>query len=1060
MKWLLYFLALSAAYGASTSIALDNRSGEQKPASDLIYQGQNINSSQVLRLLEQGVDVSLLDPRISNLYLGRELSTSSNLDLPNVPSLSFEALKVSPTEIFRFYAQEPTGEKLTLTMGLDNHTNILRALFLRKLGYDITPPRLFEEIRLSFKDKTEKLNFLSALTEKTLSSKERWLVDQTDTTVHLRLVIAESSELKNVNLYLPIMGQSRQVERRLFRSLLALYVVTDFKESVESTPWTVGSIFNNYLSLSHPYAEAFSHTTINDIKWIMRKISQVSRATIRNFVEEAKFPESTQALVTEKLLSRINSLNSLTGLESIYEVDLELTDEHTLNGELRNRSFEDSALNYGSEDELSPYRFSELFKLLRTETVYSALSTFLDTGLEKAIPGIYSVDAQKRMAQDIAEFKSSEQATGTLPIKSFTSPTIFGGLFANRNIVFGQVLDTVAPIQLVDSVGVEVNLGVQSRISGLSESILPSLGVNSSLVRTYTHVRAMPDLKTASSQPVTNILVPRLLKRLGRIIQDEYKCSISAEPFVEEKDVAGEAFYTIKYDSAQDDGQAQALRLREKIISEGVPKDKVLMLRIDREQLCTEDVQTIKNKSIEDFLRSFAENETFVISDTLRLNGSLGATIPLALSAQLNLGIDTGKALIHSIFLKKVEDSIQVTVQRQKDHSITSSETLSFYIQILKNSQKLLKGEQENKFYDIQIKPDDQTKKQTALQVIRSLFVSQDQSLLSDNYQANDIHHDVKVKLNTFNLLWFKRERFKMSQDLSIVIPNQEGQEYTLQERTKTFVQAMDYKRKGEDFHSFANSIFRYLSEFITIGQASPDPGKTFKGDSRKVYFTTEIETTPNQKATPTTRVEFIRSGWQRKQRKLQNLIEEVNQLYSKVAHYPVLRKELLQGVSKLKSFDLRTTIILYPSALQRLAELFLISSSQQRDQLFNSISTRPSREGEFSYETQLAEDLRVIYSSDLSHGERAKAVNSFYEKLFRKFDRSKVLALIGADHFFASTRLMGFREDHPDGFLQELGNTVGTYDSELGTGKIDQLASLLGISSFQLRALNYSPGM
>ncbi len=158
-------------------------------------------------------------------------------------------------------------------------------------------------------------------------------------------------------------------------------------------------------------------------------------------------------------------------------------------------------------------------------------------------------DAAQAIQEQINDYRSSgPQAQGALPIKAFTRPIANGRVFSNRNVVFGQYLGSSAPIQLVDSAGAEVNLGAFSQLAGLTNNALPSVTANAALGRTYTHVRAMPDLKSATKQHIKKLLVPHHFKALGKVIKAQYECSVPKGPFVEESSFGGSKIYYVKYD--------------------------------------------------------------------------------------------------------------------------------------------------------------------------------------------------------------------------------------------------------------------------------------------------------------------------------------------------------------------------------------------------------------------------------------------------------------------------------------------------------------------------------
>jgi hypothetical protein len=150
----------------------------------------------------------------------------------------------------------------------------------------------------------------------------------------------------------------------------------------------------------------------------------------------------------------------------------------------------------------------------------------------------------------------------------------------------------------------------------------------------------------------------------------------------------------------------------------------------------------------------------------------------------------------------------------------------------------------------------------------------------------------------------------------------------------------------------------------------------------------------------------------------------------------------------------------MYPSAIKRLQDKILNSKTIQQERIINYLSDKDQTGGLKRRGRLLKEQLQSISQSFNDTKAKVKHINKVYKWLFTKFNISRVLSLIGEDNFFASTRVMGFLEDHHNGFLEHSSDSIGNYSKDLGTGKLDQLSSILGVSSYQLRALNYSPGM
>lgn len=1088
----MYILLASLSFSAHASkvtIDLKSNTSDKMPASDLIYQGSQIDELDAIELIKNGVDLSSLDPKLSHLWKGKKLlaSNQAELNYPQKPNLVLKQIKASPSEIFRavVHTSGDITKQFVIVASLDNHTNILRATMLRLLGYDLDVPKYYPKMKISFKDKAQKDKFIELVGEQTLTKRDRWISKNiSDTELEIKGFTLEPAELRNVNIHLPVMTRSRQQDRRIFRALLDVYMLTDFTQEVNKVSWQVGRIFNNKLIFNHPYASEFNNITLDDLKWIHRKINALSRKDIAKAISLAGYPEDIEALLLEKLISRINKVSAYIGLEEKFNVNPLVTIGNVVAGKLTKDTYNDYVVDFYDEDEKSPYRFKEIFRLFRTQITYSSLSGLLDMAIERLVPGLSFADATQDIQTRITEYRQNNSSNGALPIKAFASPIANGRAFANRNVVFGQYLGSTAPIQLVDSVGVEATLGGFAQIAGLGSNILPNLSATASVGRSYTHVRAMPDLASATRQNVKKIIVPLLMKKLGRVIKDEFECSISKDPYVEEDELAGEKIYYVKYDKNLANGKELALQKRQGLIDEGISASKILLFIIDRDNLCVDEIAQTRKKNISDFLNEFANNETFIINDTLRLSGRTTAPIPIpnVPGASVSLGSDHNIALMRSIMIRKIDESLEITVQTQKDLKNGISEGLNYFIEILSNSNQWINGKQRSKVYRIKLNDLSSEQEEIALQTIRSLFVNNNRYELYENYKAYDLDHKVKGHLHTFRFLWFKSQKLNMDHVLELLVPNKDGQDFTKKQRTRNLFSTMILRRKGNDFHAFLDRAIGSLLGFIRLGATDQDPGQSYMGKSYKRYYMTESELTQGQKLNPTTRVEYAWTGWKRKTKRLEKFFKKIENIYKSYTQTPLIDRSIFHGSPLLRSYDIKTTIILYPSAFERLRS-FVFDHSEVR-----AINTFYALYGEdnWHYYCQDAQDFFGDFGPQNYYGEKdydciptvvqdlldyrkkvpkdkkklTKFINKLYQTLFEDFDKSKVLEFIGSKNFFASTRVTGFREQHHDGYLEYISDTVGEYNINIGTGLFDAIGNHLGLSPYELRAMSYTPGM
>lgn len=1099
----LFFSSIS--FGAKVSVKLEDPDFSVAPPEDLVYRGARIDSSTAMDLKSQGVDLSQLSPRTSNLWSAKKLE-ANNQDELGYPAgeevLSFKEFKTSPSEISRSVVFLG-DQQFVLTASLDNHTNILRAALLRMLGYDLDTPKFYKSLKVKFKSKDQADEFINLVGEQTLTERGRWVKNKLDGNIlELKGFTLEPAQLRNVNVYLPVMSRTRQESRRVFRALLNIFVLTDFPQSANSILWERGREFNGSLIFNHPYASDFPNATLEDLQWIQRKLLGLSLNDIAAAIEAMSLPEDLSALIYEKLLSRINYMSKLLRVKGPrFPENRNITQENIFEGKiLKDLYSEDYVVEFYKEDELSPYRFWELMRLFKTQITYTSLSSLLDVAVEKFVPGLKMEDATQEIQNQMNDYRQNHpELQGVMPVKAFAQPLANGRGFATRNVVFGQYLGSTAPIQLVDSVGAEVSLGAFANISGVADNILPSASATASIGRTYTHVRAMPDLDAATSQEAKRLLIPRHFKSLGKVILDEYKCAIPEEPFKEEAKIGEEKVYYVKYDASWENGKERAIKKRQELIDSGIT-ETILLVIIEREKLCEDEISETREKHLEEFLKQFALNEMFIVSDTLRLGARLNAPIPLATaggaSVNLNLTGESTYALLRSITVKRTADGMELTVQTQKNSNKSLSEGLSYFIELVSNSTKWGNGQMLSKVYKIGLEELNDEETQAALKTLRALFANNDRTLVEKTYSPIDLEHDVATRLNTFKFFFYKTESLQMGHDVEIVIPNRPDESFPLAQRTRRLYSKSAIKRSGNDYFNFMDRILASLNDFIGLGSGNNDPGKTVFGSSTKTAITTESELTSSRPLAPVSRVEFSWGGWNASTQEMNEIFNKVEAIFEGQSDAPILKRGILDGYSKVKSYDVRSSIIIYPSALKQLkqfiadskpAEVIAKLKEAYGAEKWNRYCARaanffgdsgphlarlegrtrvcaPSAARKFLKMKRQSLFPKEDPEKYTGSSQRRKELTNFYNDLiiglFRDFRPSKALELIGADNFFATTRVTGFKERAPEGPLEYISNSVGEYNPDYGTGIYDTVAGFLGISSYELRAMMYTPSM
>lgn len=1057
-----------------------------------------------MELEKKGVDLSELDPYTNDLFRPGVASSDIRLSVKN--EVAFHSLLQSPTEFFRFVSKTE-GRSYTVTASLFNHETMLRAHLLKKIGYNV--PNIFQqqELKVHFSSTASMDLFLQKLVESTLLSKKRWITEENRNERYLKIkgLILEPSDSKSVPVYWPIMEETRQRKRRIYRGLLYLYTLTDFNMPINEISWNIGKIFNSQIILNHHFSDAFSSVTVSDLKWVHRRIVSIPGSELCVGLEEANYPDDVAELLCEKLKSRINSFGKLLGLAAPLKINERVDVGQVRRGKLTSGNYPDYVPVFWVEDIESPYRFSEVFKFFRTQVAYDTIANLLDKAEKSFLPGITTGEAFENIIEEVKKFG---RQNGRVPLRVWSNPIASGSVGGSRSIVFGKYDGNDAPIQLVDSLNMRIQLGLFNFLSVPGSSVLPTATLNAQLVRSWTHIKAMPDLSTATKQQVEKLLIPRLYRSLGHLLETEPQCSLQNDAWVSEEIVAGVGVWIVYYDQAKETAKEVAIKLREELITNGTPKNKILLRPIIRDELCLKEITEKRNMSIDDFLKSFAQDETLTVTDSLETTAGVGVRLNDSIvdKLKLQIGLEGKRAILRSYIIRKTETGIEITIRNQKNLSTRFYQGINFFTDLLSNSTNWMDGNLHSKVYRVNFEGADEEQRKIAVEVLREVFLRNSYGLLTEHYNPVVMDHDANLKLNTFKFLWKKSERLRMNHEVTVTIPNRETQremtqdevldewtipvqppvELTEAERTRQLFSTMLLMRRGNNYHSFLNQILNDQFSWLSTGAQDGDPGQSVKGDSFHSYFVTEGDLSHGFEFNPVTKVEYGNLGWSISKKKLERLLRIHEDYLSTQDNEFTLDRSIFNQTSSLRSYNIRTTLIFYPEGTKKLMnslfEMDEIESIKLLKYLYgpekwdNYCSRPPSRgsdDDSYLYESSVKRGVFYCVPEKLMGIMRLRKrglasrrqnlgvqINTVVQILMANVPKKNFLTWMGKENFFGNTYISGFRNGDSTGYTQYASDTVGTYNQDLATGIFDQIAGVLGVKAYDLKGMVYTPNM
>lgn len=1071
VKFIIVLIFFSAQLWSQTIQISLNNNDVIVPASDLMFQGKSISRDEAMTLKRKGIDLANLNPKISDFYLGKTLPIKNinNYPLAHNPKVQFDGFKKSPTEIFRsFIINQEDGRRYTLSASLDVHAVIARASLMRKLGYDVDIPKYYPKVTINFKTIEEKQDFLLELSDKTLTARARWVSSEQDLSLELKSIVLEPAEIKTLNIYWGVMDQKRQETRRTFRSLLIPFMLTYYPELVNDISWEQGRIFSNYLYLTHPYAEEFSELTIDDLKWILNKTLKLTRNDWEEIFQETNYPEDIKELIIEKTISRMNALAQRVEVDSDVlkrapKANELLTINNIINGKLTRapKNTDDYALNFYEQDPLSPYRLAELLRYFGSKIAYSGLSYLIRKAQEEYVP-IDPKDALRQLDEMAYDGKDVKR-------EFVSAPYINGRFRAGRRIVFGQFQGSDAPIQIVDNFAIEANLGLLTRHSN-DRRVNPVFNLGGTVTRQFLHIKAMPDIQTATKQKLLNVYIPRTLNKLSKKIK-EVECDISELPYHEETEINQETFYQIKYDENLENGFNLALEYKKKLISDGYDPNKIIILKINRSELCQEQIKTGTNDLITKFLESFSQDETFVVTDEIRF--SLGANSVFSLDYPARIGVRASgrvsKAFGRTFIIRKKDNGFEVVFHNQNVLAKEFGYGLNYIISFFSHDFRKSKYKIGSDVYFLDLKEGDLNQKLTALMTLKSLFSSRSEEIIDENYDPINVDHNLVTDHRVLRFLLWTKDRFVMNHDIKIGIEDDNGKKYN-----RSFYSFIKAKRRGKDFFEFGKQI---LSDLVSASLADAvlppppvDPGQSVAGNSFRYIILSEIETTKNYEENMVTHIQWGYKGSGAKKKRLFKFFNDLENIVKPFSKKVIDRGPFLQ-MHTLRTYDILANLILYPKAHEIIEDLINPSLAKSN---INKIITLYGEEEYFKACPRARVDNEVCIPRKLeklyrifdslkelkSHKKAKEKLSRAIYFLFDKFDPAKVLQIIGPENFFYTIKVAGFRTNNANGYINYVSDSVGAYDQKLGTGLIDYISKKLKVTSFEVKGLRFAPGL
>lgn len=975
--------------------------GLRMASDDLLYGGTVISSREAQDLSNlQQIDLSLLQPKSNEIWSPEKnsLNDQDAIELQENATLTFEGSLNSNSGLYRFNAIPENGSKI-YTIHLDKtlHSLLLRKNILRKLGYKIPAIKYLKKVFIQFNSVEDRELFLKKeIPENTLGAAERWVKKVNELSVEVQdLAVTEPSENDFYNVAMGVPTQT--INSRTLRSLLIPYSILDLYESVNQYSWINGKIDNRAAVLSHFTGNDFS-TTVEDAQWMIRRFNLLSREEIKEAVAQAFFPSEISSVLVEKIISRRNSLNRLFSEKSkdlAYNHKITIG-ESVKDGKVRQQDYPGFASRFAYGDAESPFeqlRFY-LYAKIQSNAIDNMVAKFNSYLVGYDLGKTRSKFFQKQFEDGLNHFLETGEIR-PIGIDTWTSPLANVSFIFSRDIILGNYLGTDNLVQLADTFGASVDLGVHLGVEGLGENLSGSLRVSTALVRTFSHLKPVKNLKQSLKEPYKNMFVSLLKNSLK-----ERYFSLSE----------------LKNSTESNDEKAK--------------KVQALLKEIDQYL---------------DTGESLIMTDRLMPSASVKLNFSTGL---IGVGVGAGAGVTTVKR-IH--IFKKSPKILQIYDDSGFVKDINLSFQVSEYISILKLTGKLDRGNYKIKSYMVNLSSDLEENPNLYLNslAVYNVLKNKNFEILENHVPPVKLEATFKDRGVDFSFLFWKMKALKGKTyyDLSAK-DGVNGKYFSL---NKDFM-------SGVNAESFSKQMANYYLEEQSKGNVSineesdANPGDSFFGRS----YSQEIRYEASLNAQGRFENKFLslsdtKQGWALTPKKLKKMMAKVNAKFQ-TSLFDVAQIDF----EKLRLFRIGYHLNLYDRGIQRLnsikpSEIDAIEARYKKEIgcMADNPNINSSTCGDLSV---LRWDLRKCQKSKNDEDTASCNVELLDDLLtYLKFNDFK--QIIGESNLYVYGTMDGFRQ-HSEILNDTIySNTVGKIGSKEWNGPLDVVRELLGLSEGEFSA-------
>lgn len=907
----------------SKTLDFVDHAGAGLPAAGLIYQGNVLTSSEAQQLQqEQQIDLSQLDPQ-DDVFWSQSLSHSKEQQTPT-PSSHFpsmddpQGLKVLATQpkqdflssndlFLRFRAQDSKGRYFQVGVSRITPTIMLNYGLMRQLGYRVPLHKYYPRMKLQFSSATHMENFLSYVQQKQGLDLSKWTQKiSEDTVIVSGLFVTEIPEYKmgltegQVPTALTEDGRQALVPLQILRSYRALVAVLSLVYIPESVNRFQPEMMSNrfgYLSLSHPMADSFRTTTYEDVRWIFRRILQLSPQQWKIIFTEAPFPEEIQEIISRVIPWRIAGAAQLLDLQKFSPSKLPSLDWTSADGGVQQGRVTKAAWNgfpfiYKHEEVESLFQTENILRFIGIETQNQALQFLSDRLVQELQYGTPTtvIHQQAQDWQKAIETHVQEHPDQPLYKRVAHFEGNIGGLLGSvsRRLSTGAYYGSDAPLQLVDQMSYGISLGKFLSWDGITQ-YFPSIRADMYLVREYVHVRAVASVEQAWDTKLSSVWIPGWIKEVS-----------------------------------------QALPRDAQQVLDGVPSSQ---------------------QGLSGLLKEMKNGDTLIITDSVGMGGAWQITSSLEQLLQLepqkqlkslNFSMQVSKVSLGQISLIRTEKGFQVYSRSISSGQLGTQFTANYYIDLIQNLWNRQDQDVKTRVYFCEFQ-DWSSSKDKNLQIcekgIQQVLMDQSDFWLNQNLPKYRLQHQVVKNETTWRipLLSFLNQTQHHEMRLDFPEPSsfQEDHVQLVRDEVGSLVGFEPLRFIYDVVNAFLKTPYFRL-QFTS----SPNPAWTPWGRSHWGWMSMASEKNPKSSLPSTWSISEVYSGWQESHdgfiRVLEKLRKKYADLYPEKLRQQWLLPENFRTTQRLEFYKITASTMVKPSGFSKLQRLL----SMDLPELYKTITT------------------------------------------------------------------------------------------------------------------------